>query len=67
MIFFMYTLFWDKDICLLFRGVRCIEVSTNGGFIVANIFSCEVHFLESFLVVLPKSLIDGSDKKIHCC
>ena len=25
------TQFWDSNICLLFGGVRCIEVSVDGG------------------------------------
>ena len=27
---------WDENICLLFGGVPCIEVSGNGGFTVAD-------------------------------
>ena len=26
-----FTLFWDENICPLFGGVRCAEVSVNGG------------------------------------
>ena len=26
-----FTVFWDENICPLFGGVRCAEVSVNGG------------------------------------
>ena len=26
-----HDVFWDENICRLFRGVRCMEVSVNGG------------------------------------
>ena len=26
-----FTIFWDENICPLFGGVRCSEVSVNGG------------------------------------
>ena len=28
---FCHSVFWDENICPLFGGVRCIEVSVNGG------------------------------------
>ena len=27
---FCHSVFWDENICPLFGGVRCIEVSVNG-------------------------------------
>ena len=32
-----FTVFWDENICPLFGGVRCAEVSVNGGSTV-NVF-----------------------------
>ena len=32
-----FTVFWDENICPLFGGVRCAEVSVNGGSTVAYI------------------------------
>ena len=31
-----YTVFWDENICQLFRGVRCIQVAFNESSTVAN-------------------------------
>ena len=28
---FCHSVFWDENICPLFGGVRCIEVSVSGG------------------------------------
>ena len=31
-----FTVFWDENICPLFGGVRCAEVSVNGGSTVVH-------------------------------
>ena len=33
---FCHSVFWDENICPLFGGVRCIEVSVNGGSTVSE-------------------------------
>ena len=46
---FCHSVFWDENICPLFGGVRCIEVSVNGGstvfYILATKFACFVNNL----------------------
>ena len=46
-----FTVFWDENICPLFEGVRCAEVSVNGGSTVVRFLRCFESFDFYFFVI----------------